>query len=151
MTTYNGEVIYNKADQTYWVAAERQLMHYNKDFPCHFADILQKRACPLFDISCLTLDDRNNLWFHTDRSINQLNTETGEFSQLSEKDGFDKIDFINYPGSLKAVNGDIYFPTGVINQGFVRISPYKFISPPSSVYIKHRHQSKTIISVNRHE
>ena len=129
------EVIYNKADQTYWVAAERQLMHYNKDFRV-IRRYTTKEGLPAFDISCLTLDDRNNLWFHTDRSIHQLNTETGEFSQLSEKDGFDKTDFSNYPGSMKADNGEIYFPTGVINQGFVRISPDKFISPSSSVYVE---------------
>jgi signal transduction histidine kinase/ligand-binding sensor domain-containing protein len=129
------EVVYNKADESYWVLAERQLFHYDKDFRI-IQQFSSKEGLPRIDISSLTLDDKSNLWFHTDRSINQLNTKTGLFSELSEKDGFERMYFINYPGGMKANEGDIYFPTGYIAQGFVRVSPDKFRSPPASIYIE---------------
>ena len=90
--------MYNKTDQTYWATSERQLIHFSKDFRV-IRRYTSKDGLPPFDISCLTVDDRNNLWFHTDRSIHQLNPETGEFSELSEKDGFDKINFSIIPAA----------------------------------------------------
>ena len=130
------EIIYKKADHTYWVKSERQLIQYNKDF--HVVRIYnQKDGLPLIDFGALTLDNKGNIWFHTDRSIHQLNTETGSISALSEKDGFEKQNFYVWSSSLKDARGDIYFPSGVFGRGFNKISPDKYIAYlPSSVYIR---------------
>ena len=130
------EIIYKKADHTYWVKAERQLIQYNQDFHV-IRRYTQKDGLPLIDFSALTLDNKGNIWFHTDRSIHQLNTETGSISVLSEKDGFEKQNFFVWPSSLKDARGDIYFPSGVFGRGFNKISPDKYIAYlPSSVYIR---------------
>ncbi len=130
------EIIYKKADQTYWVKAERQLIQYNNDFHV-IRRYTQKDGLPLIDFSALTLDNKGNIWFHTDRSIHQLSTETGSVSALTEKDGFEKQNFFVWPSSLKDARGDIYFPSGVFGRGFNKISPDKYIAYlPSSVYIR---------------
>jgi two-component sensor histidine kinase len=78
-------------------------------------------------------DKKGNIWFNTDRSIFQLNTKTGTITMLTEKDGFISKDFPNLFGG-KDVDGDIY--VGRDGAGFDRISPGKYVSEASSVYLE---------------
>ena len=57
-------------------------------------------------------DNKGNIWFHTDRSIHQLNTETGIVTTLSEKDGFQPQNFSEGPSIGIRWDGDIYLGGG---------------------------------------
>ena len=62
---------------------------------------------------------------------------TEQISILSEKDGFQPADFRDMgEGIAKDENGDLYFTTAGIYNGFKRIIPRNFVSPQSFVYIK---------------
>ena len=127
-------IIYNKADLSYWVVAFQQLMHYDKSFKLIKRYTL-KDGLPEFEIYGLGPDNNGNIWFNTDRSIYQLNIETGKITMLSEKDGFLRQNFTTGDVSrVKDENGDIYFPAGFFGNGFDKISPDKFSSSPSFVY-----------------
>ena len=128
-------VFFNSKDSTYWVAAESKLIHYNKNFKV-LRKFNQANGLPDIMITGLIADDSGNIWFHTDRSIHQLNIKTGEISTLTEKDGFEKQSFQPFSMNYKDDNGDIYFPTGGNGSGFDRITPGKYNNAPSSIYFQ---------------
>jgi Histidine kinase/Y_Y_Y domain len=126
-------VFFNRDDKTFWVAAERSLLHFNIDFNL-LKSYKRENGLPDLDIISIIADNRDNIWFHTDRSIHQLNTKTGEISELTEKDGFQKQNYLpadqfNY----KDENGNIYFPS---LEGFNQINPARYTDPPSFVYLQ---------------
>ena len=128
-------IYFNKKDASFWVAADRQLIHYDKEFTLiHIYN--QDNGLPELEISSMIADDRGNIWFHTDRSIGQLDVKSGEISILSEKDGFQKQDFCLVKCSQKDDNGDIYFSGGLNGNGVTRINPDNYTNPPSSVYLQ---------------
>ncbi len=129
-------IYYNNTDKSYWVTVERELFHYNKDFHI-LRRYTVKDGLPDLQIYGPVQDNIGNIWFHTDRSIHQLNTQTNQISTLSEKDGFEKQDFSSYPGNLKDGSGNIYFMGQENGKGFNRISPDRFKSySPSLVYLQ---------------
>ena len=104
-------IFFNKNDKTFWVAAERSLLHYNIDFNL-LKNYKRENGLPDLDIISIIADNRRQYMFHTDRSIHQLNTETGEISELTEKDGFQKQNFLPADQfNHKDENGNIYFPS----------------------------------------
>ncbi len=125
-------IFYNKGDQTYWIIAETQLIHYDKDFRLMHT-YTNEDGMPGVQIHGLTTDNKGNIWFTTDRSIFQLNTKTGTITMLSEKDGFLPQNFGEF-GS-KDNDGDLYI-NAEHNAGFYRISPHKYLFSPSSVYFE---------------
>ena len=125
-------IFYNKADETYWIIAETQLVHYDKNFRI-IRSYTDEEGMPGVAVHGLVPDNQGNIWFNTDRSIFQLNTKTGTITMLTEKDGFISKDFPNLFGD-KDVDGDIYI--GRDGAGFDRISPGKYVSKASSVYLE---------------
>ena len=129
-------VKYDTEDSSYWVVALRQLFHYDRNFNL-VKQYTAEDGLPLGDIYGLIRDNNGNIWFNTYRSIYQLNTRTNQVSILSENDGLPSVDLRDMgEGIGKDDNGDLYFTTGGIYSGFKRISPGKFVSPPSQAYIK---------------
>ena len=129
------DIRYNETDETYWVAGERQLLHFNKDLNI-IRSYTHENGLPELEIFGIIPDDLGNIWFHTDRSICELNINTGQVITLSEKDGFKNQSFSPYPLVEKDNKGNIYFSGGIFGEGFNKIDPGKFISPPSSVYLQ---------------
>jgi len=137
-------IAYNKEDLSYWVIAFQQLLHYDKNFRLIKRYTL-KDGLPEIEIYGLGPDKKGNIWFNTDRSIYQLNVETGKITILSEKDGFMPQNFS--PGEESRImdaKGNIYFPSGFFGKGFDRVNPDKFVSSPSYVYVKS-------IEINQHQ
>jgi len=141
-------VVYNKSDLSYWVVAFQQLMHYDKSFRLIKRYTL-KDGLPEFEIYGLGPDNNGNIWFNTDRSIYQLNIQTGKITVLSEKDGFLRQSFtMGDMSRVKDEKGDIYFPAGFFGNGFDKISPDKFLSPPSFVYAQSIEINQTPVSLS---
>ncbi|MEP7323298.1 MAG: ATP-binding protein [Saprospiraceae bacterium] len=134
-SVYWNYIAYDQKDQSYWVAAQRELFHYNKDFKIihsyHSSDGL-----PDLEIFSIAPDNNGNVWFNTDRSIHQLNVETGIFSTLSEKDGFQPMGFTSGPSLKLGADGTLFLGGGIFGEGFVRIYPDKYKSTAASVYIQ---------------
>jgi signal transduction histidine kinase/ligand-binding sensor domain-containing protein len=128
-------IFFDKRDKTYWVAAENKLFHYDKEFKV-IRIYGQQDGLPDLVITGLIADNNGNIWFHTDRTIHQLNVATGEISTLTEKDGFEKQNFALYDLNYKDDNGDIYFGGGIFGSGFDRIVPGKYTNPSSSIYLQ---------------
>jgi signal transduction histidine kinase/ligand-binding sensor domain-containing protein len=127
-------IFYNKADDSYWVVTFQKLIHYDKNFHV-ISEYTTRNGFPEIPVASLIVDKHNNLWFNTDRSIYELNTKTGTILRLSEKDGFKPQNFSDYPSVAKDDDGDLYFAGGFFGNGFNRIDPDKFASPPSFVYL----------------
>jgi len=129
-------IFYNSVDQTYWVAADRQLIHFSADFRV-LRKFSKDDGMPEYEVAGLIADNNANIWFHTDRSIHQLNIQTGGITMLTEKDGFEEQAFDSYLlFNYKDENGDIYFPGGGNGSGFDRITPGRYTQPPSSIYLE---------------
>lgn len=128
-------IAYIKESKTYWVAGEKQLFHFDNSF-----HILQKysteNGLPELPIVGLINDTNGNIWFHTDRSILELNTATGQVKTMSGPDGFEKENFELLPFADKDANGNIYYGGGVFGTGLDKISPGNSTSTVSSVYLK---------------
>ncbi|MES1214605.1 MAG: two-component regulator propeller domain-containing protein, partial [Bacteroidota bacterium] len=123
---------YNKPDQTYWIIAETKLLHYDKNFRLIRA-YNNNDGMPGVEVHALINDNKDNVWFTTDRSIFQLNTKTGIIAMLSEKDGLSQQNFGGPFFGAKDDDGDLYITDG---DGFNRISPDKYVSSASSVYFE---------------
>ena len=128
-------IYFNGKDSSFWVAVERELIHYNMNFE-KIHTYNQDNGLPEFEISSMIADNKGNIWFHTDRSIHQLNTETGEISVLTEKDGFQKQDFELIQFNLKDDYGNIYFSGGLFGSGFNQINPDNYTNTSSSIYLQ---------------
>ena len=132
--------LYNKKDQTYWVSEVNSLVHYNKEFLAIKAYGQEEGyKGPMLNMQ---FDDYDNLWFASiSQQIGRFNTATGVFSALSETDGYQKLDFDWGPPITKDARGDMYFGIGVkwgigdLNLGLDRVSPERFSSATSSVYL----------------
>ncbi len=128
-------IAYIKENKTFWVAGENKLFHLDNRF--HVIQIYSaENGLPELPITGLIDDNKGNIWFHTDRSIQELNVATGQIKTLSEIDGFEKQNFALSPFVSKDAHGSIYYCGGTLGFGFDKISPYSFISPVSSSYIK---------------
>ncbi|MES1219303.1 MAG: histidine kinase, partial [Bacteroidota bacterium] len=126
-------VFYNKTDQTYWIIAETQLIHFDKNFRV-MHNYTNDDGMPGLKINGLTPDNKGNIWFNTDRSIFQLNVKTGTITMLAEKDGF-LTQNISAFSDTKDKDGDLYINADDA-AGFYRISPDKYIFSASSVYLE---------------
>jgi signal transduction histidine kinase/ligand-binding sensor domain-containing protein len=128
-------IAYIKEDNTYWVAGDNQLFHFDKNF--HIVQTYSKdNGLSELTVTGLINDNNGNIWFHTDRSIQELNVKTGQITTMSEKDGFEKQDFELLPFVNKDKEGNIYYGGGVFGIGLTKINPLNFVSTTSSVYLK---------------
>jgi signal transduction histidine kinase len=125
------QIVYNKTDQTYWIVAAAQLVHYDKNFQL-IGSYNSENGMPGAEISGLIPDNKGNIWFTTERSIFQLNPKTGTITMLGEKDGIFSGQ-VSAQNGTKGDDGDIYITA---DSGFYRISPNKYIFSPSSVYFE---------------
>ena len=87
-------------------------------------------------IAGLINDSKGNIWFHTDRSIQELNIVTGQIKTMSEIDGFEKQNFDMEAGASNDAYGNIYYYSGAFGTGFNEITPGDFISTVSSAYLQ---------------
>ena len=104
-------IFYNKADQTYWIIAETQLIQYDKNFRV-IHNYTNEDGMPGVQIHSLIPDNKGNIWFNTDRSIFQLNAKTEIITMLAEKDGFLPKNSFGLSGT-KDDNGDLYITGGL--------------------------------------
>lgn len=128
-------ITYNGKDRSFWVVIEKQLVRYDNDFRV-VQTFTPKEGLPDVDIFSILPDSSGNIWINTDRSIHQLNTKSGVFSTLSDKDGFQPYGFTNGPSMTMGADGYIYLGGGIFGEGFTRIDPSKYTSTPSSIYVK---------------
>ncbi len=130
-------ITYNKDDDTYWVVAEQQLIHFTRNFR-EIRRYTHEDGIPEIEIHNIIADNRNNIWFNSDLSIFRLNIKTGKITTLSEKDGFIKQNFTGTPTpGIKDIYGNLYFPCGqTYGAGFDKVGPDKLQEnyPPSKVY-----------------
>ena len=68
---YWRSITFSQTDQTYWVVADRDIIHYNKDFSLirHYT---QEDGLPGFQIYNLITDNNGNVWFNIDRLFHSL-------------------------------------------------------------------------------
>src|SRR4030095_1495096 len=81
-------IYFNKADQSYWIGSEKEIIHYDKNL-----DVIRRYAdgFPGFDTRSLQADDHGNIWLVNGRSqISRLDPTSGKFLLLSEKNGLIK-------------------------------------------------------------
>ncbi len=129
------KLIYNKGDQTYWLAGENGIYHYDR--ACRLMRVYtQQDGLPDHEVGGMITDNQNNLWFNTESSINILNVRTGRITTLSEKDGFRKQAFTTFLNFGRSASGELYLPSGNFEQGFTRINPFLYTEIPSSVYLE---------------
>lgn len=122
-------------NNTYWVAGDSRLFHLDSNFYV-IRTYSAENGLPNLPVTGLINDNNGNIWFHTDRSIQELNITTGEIKTMSELDGFEKQTFDLLPYSTKDANGNIYFCGGTLSIGFNKITPWNFTPPASIVYLK---------------
>ena len=129
------KLIYNKGDRTYWLAGDNGIRHYNRTFRLIHI-YTQQDGLPDHDVCGMIADNRNNIWFNTELSINILNVRTGRITTLSEKDGFRKQAFTTMLNFERSASGELYLPSGFHEQGFTRVNPFLYTEIPSSVYLE---------------
>ena len=125
-------IYFNKTDQTYWIIADVELIHYDKNLRC-IHKYTNEDGMPGTVIDGVISDNKGNIWFNTARSIFQLNGKSGTITQLAEKDGFFTHDVGTFSRGIKDDNGDIYISD---NPGFDRLSPDKYAFSASSIYFE---------------
>jgi len=138
-------IFYNKVDQTYWVSTSNQMLfHYNSNFK-RLWTYTEKDGLPPQSFVQIVSDNTGNIWLaNLVGMISQLNIKTGQFTSLSEKDGYQKNFFGYACPFIKDANGDLYFAG---NAGMDKVSPAKFISaPPSFVYLQSLEVNQKAIS-----
>ncbi len=91
---------------------------------------------PELPVVGLIRDNNGNIWFHTDRSIQELNVATGQIETMFEADGFEKQNFELLPFADKDADGNIYYGGGIYGNGLTKITPANFISTVSHVYFR---------------
>jgi len=127
-------IYFNKADQSYWIGVEKEIIHYDKNL-----DVIRRYAdgFPGFDTKSLQADDHGNIWLVNGRSqISRLDPTSGKFLLLSEKTGLIKQNFQRDHPHQKDIYGNLYY--GGSGKGLNRISPEKFVAVPhqSTVYVQ---------------
>jgi len=125
-------IFYNQADKTFWIIAETQLLHYDKNFRV-VRNYNYENGMPGVQIHALIPDTKGNIWFNTDRSIFQLNTGTGIITMLAEKDGVSPQN-LSELSHTKDDDGNLYIAAE--GGGFYQISPDKYIFSASSAYFE---------------
>jgi ligand-binding sensor domain-containing protein len=129
------QIFYNDSDDSYWVSQFQELVHYDGTFR-PIRSYTLKDGIPELEIFNIISDNDGNIWFNTDRAIYQLNTVFGTILRLAEKDGFLPQNYEFILSAAKDDAGDLYFPAGLFGKGLDRISPSKFISAPSNIYLQ---------------
>jgi signal transduction histidine kinase/streptogramin lyase len=126
---------YDETFRRHWLGARGALFYINEKM-----QIVKKYGLddgmPDLNIVGIYSDKHGNIWFHTDRSLHQLNLTTGKAIQVTDKDGFLKQDYEYSWGKSRDNYGHLYFPAYGYGTGFDIIYPEKFSSSPSSVYFK---------------
>jgi hypothetical protein len=132
-------ILYNKIDQTHWVSLRYELIHYDKDFRI----IKNYSLEDLYNGTIINMqtDNAGNLWFINDlQQIVRLNTTTGIFTTMSEKDGYQKQYFDLLSSGAIDIRGNLYFGGRDLIKGLGgldRINPEKYSSGvTSSVYLR---------------
>jgi len=129
-------IAFSRFDSSYWIADKRTLYHYTYDFRL-IGKLGAENGVPEQAAGGLRIDNRGDLWFHTDRAIFRLNTRSGSVYMLSKSDGFEQQTFETMQFTSTDADGDIYFAGGVFGKGFNRIRPGNPIgSPAVPVYIR---------------
>jgi signal transduction histidine kinase len=141
-------IIYNKADKTYWLAAENGIYHYDKKFLL-IRTYTSQDGLPDLEICGMINDDLNNLWFNTESSICLLDLKSERITILSDKDGYQKQAFTSVLNFEKSSAGGLYLPGGVLGTGFNRINPEKYIRTPSYVYLQSLTLNKNSVSLQK--
>ena len=119
-------------NDSYWMAGENKLFHLDSSF--HIIQTYSpENGLAELPVAGLINDNNGNIWFHTDRSIQELNIATDQIKTMSNLDGFEKQNLNLLPYTNRDANGNIYY-CGEF--GLNTITPGNFISHISSVYLK---------------
>ena len=101
-------IVFNKADQTWWVGGLKQLVHYDKNFHVIFR-YSTGQGLPLINIYGIQVDNLGNIWISTERSISMLDLKTNQIRTLSEKDGWLPQPYHVLGTQAKDEEGNLYF------------------------------------------
>jgi hypothetical protein len=132
------EILFDKKDNSFWVAFRFEIIHYSKDFQKIRGYMLGNRNYGLVE---LLSDDAGNIWFvNILKQICRLDTASGIISNLSETDGYLKQNYSWSTTGIKDSRGNLYFGDrnpGTANGGLDRIFPERFSSSAkSNVYLR---------------
>ncbi|HEY4323371.1 MAG TPA: ATP-binding protein [Mucilaginibacter sp.] len=137
-------IVFNKADQTWWVGGLMQLIHYSKNFRL-IHRYTPEDGLPMINVSGIRPDNNGNIWFNTERHISRLNPVTGEIMTLSENEGAQEQPYSEGPAVIDNV-GDLYF---LGTDGLDRVKPGNFSGryPFSSIYLKSLQINEKVFSL----
>ena len=132
-------ILYDSRDQTYWVCAKNEILHFDKAF-----QKIRGYSSAIWElgfISNLIFDDAGNLWFNNSKQIGRLNPVTGDITAFGETDGYKRQDYDWIAPGAKGAGGNIYFAgsfseAGKQHQGLDRSYPERFFRVKDSrVYL----------------
>jgi len=130
-------IVSNMKDSSWWIAIDRELVHYKKNFRI-IQTYTAKEVVPAGnDIYNLLIDVHDNIWFNTNRSLVRLDPSTGKLISLSEKDGFQPQQyniFTVYP--IKVEGGDFIMMGGYQGADHIKPGRLRETYPWSNVYLK---------------
>ena len=131
------DIFYDKTDETYWVGIFKAMIHYDKEF--HKIRSYSDEEGLIDNPLTIIPDGRGNVWFNNDRKIIAiLNIKTGVVTTLSEQDGYQRQSYDWTSPQAKEAGGRLYFVGNYLSSGKIgldRITPDKFVHPPSLVYL----------------
>jgi signal transduction histidine kinase/streptogramin lyase len=128
-------MLYEEKSRTYWVSFKNSLVHYNEDFrELKKYGYKDGYRSPFYK---MLIDGKGNIWFVNNlREVGRFNMQTGNFTILSESDGYYKKDFDwSAPLAIDS-KGTIYVGTGYGKEftgGLDLINTEKYFSLATSV------------------
>jgi len=127
-------IYYDTSNQSYWAGGLKQLLHFDKNFRL-LRRYGEKDGFPGIDVMSIIKDNGGNIWFNNSQGhISQVNAKTGILTVLSERDGYNKQNFLWQTPHFKDESGNLYF-AGIT--GIDQVRPGQLDSfPPSTVYLQ---------------
>ena len=102
-------VLYDTVTSSYWVGALQELYHFDRDF--HLIKKYSKTdGIEVLDVLSLMTDKMNNIWFNNSSGeIWKLETATGLFTKINEKDGYVNQEYDWQTPHLRGINGELFY------------------------------------------
>lgn len=118
---------------SYWVGTMQEVHRFDSNF------VLQQsysfKQNDVKDIISLNMDKAGMVWFNSNMGqVTRLNPESGEFIQLSGKDGYTRMDFDWQSPALLSRDGSLFISG---NMGILHVRPDRIVDPAIPIaYIK---------------
>jgi streptogramin lyase len=132
------DFFYDTLNETYWVAANGIITHYDKNF--HILRSYTDREDLIRGILNMLPDKNGNIWFNDDKKlVGNLNITTGVITMLSAQDGYQKQWYDLYTALPAKADGNLYFVGNSLAPGISleEVNPDKLNAyPPTQVYFR---------------